>query len=335
MKNLIQYLKIHKVCKTNYVYEKFFNKEIENILNTYNLTLGELIYRLTHNISLSDKFVCRFCGKPVKFNRTRGYRKACSKKCSLTHINKSQEHIEKVKKTTQEHYGVDNYAKTDEYKIKRERECMKKYGVASHNKVDSCKQKARLTCIELYNTPWYASTQECKDRRKKTCNKLYGADHYSQSEERKLREPDIQKKRLETMRENNSFCKSSFEEKVYQLLLLKFSEQDIMRQYKNEDYPFACDFYIKSLNLYIECNGHWSHGKFKGKILGSFNNSDPEHLSILNIWIEKAKKSKYYANAVHVWTDLDVRKLETFKKNKLNYKIFWTLKEAQSWIDSL
>ena len=29
---------------------------------------------------------------------------------------------------------------------------------------------------------------------------------------------------------------------------------------KYDRYPFACDFYISSLDLFIECNYHWTHG---------------------------------------------------------------------------
>jgi len=38
---------------------------------------------------------------------------------------------------------------------------------------------------------------------------------------------------------------------------------------------------------------------------------------------------------IYTWTDLDVRKLETFKKNNLNYKIFYTEKEFNKWFQNL
>ena len=43
----------------------------------------------------------------------------------------------------------------------------------------------------------------------------------------------------------------------------------------------------------------------------------------LNEWIEKSKNSNYYKNAIYTWTDLDVRKLNTFKSNNLNYEIIY------------
>ena len=47
---------------------------------------------------------------------------------------------------------------------------------------------------------------------------------------------------------------------VLKMLKIIKGNEDIIRQYKSDLYPFACDFYIPSLDLYIECNYHWTHG---------------------------------------------------------------------------
>ena len=88
---------------------------------------------------------------------------------------------------------------------------------------------------------------------------------------------NIASKRNATLRKNNSYNKSKSEEKIYNLLLTKFNKSDIIRQYKSDLYPFACDFYIKSLDLYIEYNGHWTHGWYYDRCLGSFNKDNLEH----------------------------------------------------------
>ena len=41
----------------------------------------------------------------------------------------------------------------------------------------------------------------------------------------------------------------------------------------------------------------------------------------------------YYDKIIYTWTDLDVRKLECFKDNNLNYKIFYSLNELKEWIE--
>ncbi len=64
-----------------------------------------------------------------------------------------------------------------------------------------------------------------------------------------------------TKRQRGTFNKSKLEELSYELLKMVFSEDDIYRQYKDIDrYPYNCDFYVKSIDTFIECNYHWTHG---------------------------------------------------------------------------
>ena len=105
---------------------------------------------------------------------------------------------------------------------------------------------------------------------------------------------------------------SSTEIKFYQYLTKKFNSSDIISQYFNKiKYPYACDFYIQSLDLYIEIQGHWTHGKH------SFDSTNNEDIKLLEYW--KSKNNNYYNNAIYVWTDLDVRKRNIAKINELNY----------------
>lgn len=66
---------------------------------------------------------------------------------------------------------------------------------------------------------------------------------------------------INTKRKNNSFCKSTPEEIYYNRLIEQYGRDDVFRQYRDERYPFNCDFYIKSKDMFIECNFHWTHGK--------------------------------------------------------------------------
>lgn len=38
---------------------------------------------------------------------------------------------------------------------------------------------------------------------------------------------------------------------------------------------------------------------------------------------------------IYTWTDLDPRKLQTFKQNNLNYKIFYNLDEFLDWFETI
>ena len=51
--------------------------------------------------------------------------------------------------------------------------------------------------------------------------------------------------------------------------------------YKDERYPFNCDFYIGDLDIFIELNLHWTHGK------EPFDVKNKENLKIVEQWKEK------------------------------------------------
>lgn len=131
-----------------------------------------------------------------------------------------------------------------------------------------------------------------------------------------------QEKQYQTKKQNNSFNISKPESQYFAFLKTKFTEDDIITQYKDNRYPFTCDFYIKSKDLFIELNLSWTHGYHP------FNINSEEDLTLLEFWKQKAETSDYYKNAIYTWTDLDVRKLNCLNENKLNYKRYYNIEEA-------
>ena len=127
---------------------------------------------------------------------------------------------------------------------------------------------------------------------------------------------------------NGSYGKSSSEDVMYQCLCDLFGEDDVFRQHSSEIYPFLCDFYIASRNLYIEFNALWTHGGHW------FDENDAADIEKLRIWQEKALDSKYYRNAVLVWTKSDPNKRMFAQKNGLNYLVFWdnALDDFNEWV---
>lgn len=122
-----------------------------------------------------------------------------------------------------------------------------------------------------------------------------------------------------TKRKNGTFNSSKAEDKFYEYLLTKFDGNDIYRQYYDKErYPHACDFYIKSLDLFIECNFHWTHNDHW------FDENDSNDINTLNLW--KSKKSKYYNIAINTWTVLDIKKYN-YSKN-LNFIVLWNQNAA-------
>lgn len=175
--------------------------------------------------------------------------------------------------------------------------------------------------------------QEIKNKIKRTNLQKYGVENPAQSNivkqklSIKLSSDEVNDKKRKTYKLNNSYNKSKDEDKCYNILRNKYS--DIKRQYKSDLYPFACDFYIPSIDTYIEYNGSHYHQyhpfdatnkndiKQLNKLIQLANNSR-QHL--------KGKKSQYDM-IIYTWTDLDVRKRKIAKENNLNYIEIWGIKE--------
>ena len=112
------------------------------------------------------------------------------------------------------------------------------------------------------------------------------------------------------------FRSSKSEEQLYVLLCDKFGCNDVVRQYCSDEYQFACDFYIKSRNLYIELNAYYMHGGCW------FNDTNELHVNKVNEW--KDSQSQQYSSAIDTWTKRDVAKRLAASQYNLNYIVFWS-----------
>ena len=117
------------------------------------------------------------------------------------------------------------------------------------------------------------------------------------------------------MKKNNSFAKSKPEDIHYEKLCEQFGNDDIIRQYKSDLYPFNCDFYIKSTDTYVEYQGFWTHGS------EPYDPSNKEHQKIIEQWSKK--NTKFYHSAIKNWTITDPLKRQIAHKNGLNYIEVW------------
>lgn len=143
---------------------------------------------------------------------------------------------------------------------------------------------------------------------------------------------EIQHKRNATKKKNNSFHTSQVEDEFYQFLVQHLGSADVIRQYRSEVYPFDCDFYISSLDLYIELNLTWTHNDHP------FDETNTNDIQTLENMRKKAETSDYYKCAIETWTIRDVKKLKTAQLNKLNYKYVYNneeLLQLKEYIKSL
>ncbi len=220
------------------------------------------------------------------------------KKYGSTCLFSSNYGKEKIKQYFKQKYNVEHNFQIQQVKEIRNETWLKKYGTTSIFKSEKIKNKIKQTQVNKYGS-YFSQSSDFKEL---YCNEAF--------------KENVLKKINETKRANNSFKFSKPEEETYNLICEKFSKDNIIRQFKSEKYPFLCDFYIKSLDLFIECNYSWTHG-------GCFFDENNQFcIEKLTKWKEKAKKSKFYQNAIETWTKRDVMKLKVAKQNKLNFKVF-------------
>ena len=123
---------------------------------------------------------------------------------------------------------------------------------------------------------------------------------------------EISNKSFETRKNNKTTSSSKCENEL--ILWLNNMNITFFHNYnKDSRYPYHVDFYLPEYDLFIEIQGNWTHG------FHPFNTLSKDDINILNIWKEKSKTSNYYKNAINVWTNTDVIKRNTAKKNNLNY----------------
>ena len=204
--------------------------------------------------------------------------------------SKKQAHLLN-EKTQQERYGDSHYNNHEKYK----QTMLEKYGIDNIFK----------------DTDYIA---EC--RRKKTCRKQYGVDFVMQVPEfaRKCAvSGNFGRKAFETKKRNGTTNTSKPEENFYSWLLTVFDGSDIKRNYKCSLYPWHCDFYISSINTFIELNLFWTHGD--EPYIGT-----DEQIELVKKFEEKVKEGKpQYKTAIEVWTKVDVAKRNTAVMNNLRY----------------
>lgn len=320
---LTEYQKTHSNSAT----QKYFKLTYTR----YNEILNELGIEKASNHDSRSKGVRTVLSKAEQQNLINYY--ASHSDCSTCRKFKiSKQHMLDILAT----YDIMPHSKEENRQFGNQRQketLLERYGVDNYQKAAECKEKVKQTCLEKYGVPSYTQTKEYQEKSRQTCLKKYGTNTYGSSIEAQAYRiatcQEWRKKISKTMAENNTFNSSKGEEVFYEKLCKKFEPLDIIRQYTETRYPYACDFYIKSQDLFIELNLTWTHGGHP------FNNEEPADRNKLRIWQEKAKTSEYYKNAIYTWTDLDTRKYKAVTQNKLNFVAFYNLQEAIDWLNTV
>ncbi len=244
--------------------------------------------------------------------------------------------------------------------VKRVFKILEKYNICRHTKAENqkfsiirwkatmatkleeekqlSKIKHKQTCLALYGNENYTndakksqtmrqvlSTQTAEEKANKAKKWKDTVSKKSKQEVKKWRKQIVDNS-YKTKYINNTFNTSKPEELLYKYLIEKYGVQNIIRQYKEQRYPFMCDFYIKPIDTFVELNLHWTHGNHL------FNKNNKEDIKKVSLWKERSKKSKFYKIALNVWTQRDLIKYATAKQNQLNFISIYTQSELEQYI---
>lgn len=312
----------------NFSTEEYLQREFPEILSYLKKrfvdseSLRETFMRIFYKIE--KRPLCPICGKKVKwrgkkdklFGDTCGERKCwlhfreqtMIKRYGTPHLPCTEESVQKIRKTKKERYGDEWYNNLP----KRIETNLKKYGsIAAVN--DEIIKKRKETAMLHYGVDVPSKSKIVKDKMKKTCLKRYGVDNYRKTDE------CIQKIFL-SKKLNGTVTSSSYEEKGFKWLAETYGEENIIRQYVDTRYKnpqnghlYHCDFYLKKLDIFIEFQIYWAHGPHP------FNKDSKEDQKILSDLKLKAINKSIYNRGIKEWTEIDVTKRETAKKNNLKY----------------
>lgn len=227
---------------------------------------------------------------------------------------------------SENHKGVHTWS--DEQRKKIEQTCIAKYGAKRY--LDSVEGRAKN--VEIRSSVEFRkkmsdiiSSATVQRKTKETSMERYGVEF-------PMLLPEIYERCANSKRANGSWSTSKPEEDMYVLLANRFGKEDIERQYnKDKRYPFHVDFYIKSLDVFMELNATWLHGTHW------YDSSNPVDVETLHSWQEKVLNGhEFYNVAISVWTVRDVKKLATAIRNNINYLVFWDndLLDFKKWLNS-
>lgn len=301
-----------------------------------------------------EKKYCKLCHKELTEQQIKRGKQYCGRSCALKVAYQNPEVRQRVSDNVKKSLSKPEVRKKLSESIKlalADKNVKEKFSSATKErwKNEEYRQKT-ISSMKAYHETEIAKQSKSKalknrwrDSHDELCQRLKQSNTPEVQERRRLSiikafsDPEVRKRHAESIKQAYNLNKESIIAKIvasrkangtskeskeelegFRLLLTIFP--DAIHHYTSKVYPFDCDYYVPSKDLYIEGHYGWYHnGKpFTG------NEQDLKDLAWLQ---EKAKTSTNYANKVYQWTDLDVRKRQVVEKNNLNYVEVYSLEE--------
>jgi hypothetical protein len=277
-----------------------------------------------HNMEKSKQTCLERYGAESALAANSSYRKKMEEENLKKYGKRTTTNVEKIKKTKEERYGNPGYVNKEQMK----KTMIERYGYKTTLESPVLKEKVKKTKLEKYGDEYYTD----RTKAEQTCFERYGVKNSFQLP--RTREKINYDKGLETKRKNGTLRSSKIEEEMYRVLTNLYGESDVLKQYKDERYKnpknnrkYLCDFYIKSLDLFIESQCHYTHGKHP------YDEKNEEDVLLRKKIEEKISKNKpSYKKVIEVWCEADVTKRNIAKEHNLNYLEIFELKFTEETV---
>ncbi len=242
---------------------------------------------------------CDVCGQ--EFELTPGRIKritfhTCSTKCQGDAQRRGGILDELKRQRYNERYGVDNPAQSSEVSKKREATNLVRYGHVNPFSCDSVKQKIRQTTFERYGAENIVATEHYRKSVEKTAIERYGsvkAFNQNMLEKRTrtnlerygvenpLQRPDVLAKQMATMQAKGAKRFSSKLEKHVESMLRQAFDEVHTQKWINGR---PIDFYLPSLDLYVQVDGEFYHGLSERSLKYDFVKANYDSDRVQDAW---------------------------------------------------
>lgn len=203
-----------------------------------------------------------------------------------------------IQKTTFEHYGSKAPMGNPELREKIQNTKKKIYGEHLEKVVEKC----RKTSMEKYGVSHTNYLKWKQDKISETTRKHFGVNRVFSLPDFQRRYPNCAKNISRPEKRCLNFLKKKF--------------PDIISQYKDlERYPFNCDFYIPSLDLFIECQFGPHH-----QCCAFDKNNQLHQLRKIRLLQSKSERVRGWASC---WSEYDVMKRNIALENKIRFLEFF------------
>lgn len=219
------------------------------------------------NVKITDiTLQCDACEKHfASKRRTRDIKRTthwCSRKCIGAGLQSGGEIRKIADKNSLERWGVPHPSQHPDVEAKRAKTSMERFGTLSPMQVPAHKELRRQNTLAKYGVANVIQNPDVLQKRQSTLLKRYGVKGPMAIPEvyAKVDWQAMVRKNHEAMKRNKTYRKSKAEDQMYKLLVERFGETDVERQAKPAGTNWPIDFYVRSIDTWIQVDGIYWHG---------------------------------------------------------------------------